>query len=222
MVTIIPCQKNNMLTCCFSLLILCCCANAIFGGYIFSLSETAANKNTQEEATIDNNIEVIAKLEEAVWRDLPTKERLLVLQTLADVEACYLGLKHDVNVAIGALSKSKLACYNDRIHTIIINVDHLEYDSAVEICDTLLHEMYHALQHRLCDAYDSMGDEYKNLLVFNDIQHYKQEFSNYISGEDDALAYYLQECEIDARAHARDAVKFYYSKITAYLEQKEP
>lgn len=100
---------------------------------------------------------------------------------------------------------------------ITINIDHLEVDPAHDILDSLCHEARHAYQHRLCDVYDSVSEEQRELLVFYNVQMYKQEFSNYVNGKEDAFGYYYQWCESDARAYAREAVIDYYSKIETYL-----
>ena len=50
---------------------------------------------------------------------------------------------------------------------------------------------------------------------------YKQEFSDYVDGKEDAFGYYYQSCESDARAYAREAVIDYYFKIETYLEKEE-
>ena len=62
-----------------------------------------------------------------------------------------------------------MACYKDRTHVITINIDHLEVDQAHDILDSLCHEARHAYQHRLCDVYDSISEEQRELLVFYNI-----------------------------------------------------
>lgn len=214
--------SRTIIACCFLSLILCLGVNAVFGGFIFSPSVAAENKNAQEEITTANNIDMISQLDENAWSSLSTEEKLNTLQTVANIEAYYLGLPHELNVTLGSLSESTLACYDDRTHMITLNIDHFDSDSASEVLDSVCHEAFHAYQHRLCDVYDNTDDEYKGLMTFYDIQHYKQEFSNYVNGKDNALEYYFQWCEIDARAYARDAVADYHTKINSYLEKEEP
>lgn len=213
--------SRTIIACCFSLLILYLGANTVFGGFISSPSVAAESKNTQDGITIANNIEVISQLDESIWSSLPPPERLNTLQTVANIEAYYLGLPHELTVVTDDLSGSTLACYEDRTHVITIDVDHFNSDSASAAVSSICHEARHALQHRLCDLYDDVDVEYKSLLIFSDVQHYKQEFSDYVNGEDDILDYYLQRCEVDARAYARDAVADYYEKISAYSGKGE-
>ena len=72
------------------------------------------------------------------------------------------------------------------------------------------------------DVYDNTDDEYKVLMMLDDIQHYKQEFLNYVNGKDDALEYYFQRNEIDARAYAKYAVVKYSVQINAYFGMEKP
>ena len=208
--------------CCMTVMILVLGVSSFFGILCFSPSEEPAKRSNSEAVTIANNIEVVSQLEEDKWSTLSTAEKLNTLQTVANIEVYYLGLPHELNVIAGPLSENTLACYNDRTHVITINIDHLESDSAHDILDSVCHEARHAYQHRLCDVYDSVSDEQKELLVFYNVQMYKQEFSSYVDGKDDAIGYYFQWCESDSRSYAREAVIDYYSKIETYLEKEVP
>jgi hypothetical protein len=81
------------------------------------------------------------------------------------------------------------------------------------------HECYHAHQRRACDAYDTIPDEYKELLEFYDIQVYEREFSNYVSGPDHGEEYYNQLVERHARAYGPTSVEDYYVKLTNTWER---
>lgn len=196
--------------------------SSLLGILCFSPSAEPAKRSNSEVVTIANNIEVVSQLEEEKWSTLSTAEKLDTLQTVANIEVYYLGLPHELNVIAEPLSENTLACYNDRTHVITINIDHLESDSAHDILDSICHEARHSYQHRLCDVFDSVSDEQKELLVFYNVQMYKQEFSSYVDGKDDATGYYFQWCESDARSYAREAVIDYYSKIETYLEKEVP
>ena len=101
-------------------------------------------------------------------------------------------------------------------------MDHFDSDPADEILDSLCHEAYHAYQHCLCEAYDSVDAEFRDLRAFEGILEYKAEFADYTHGDDDFYAYYFQRCEADARSYAEDAVYDYYRKIGNYLAQSAP
>lgn len=213
---------RTVAACCLSIMILVLGVSSFFSTLYFSPSINPAKRSTNEEVTIAKNIEVVSQLEEEKWNTLSTLEKLNTLQIVANIEAYYLGLPHELNVIAEPLSENTLACYDDRTYVITINIDHLEVDSAHDILDSLCHEARHAYQHRLCDVYDSVSDEQKELLIFYNVQMYKQEFSSYVDGKEDALGYYFQWCESDARSYARESVIDYYSKIETYLEKEAP
>ena len=83
--------------------------------------------------------------------------------------------------------------------------------------DAVCHEEYHAYQYRLCDAWESVGADYKNLMAFSNVPDYKDNFENYVDGEDDFYGYYVLTCEQTARQYAASAVEDYYLKIDYYL-----
>ena len=191
--------------------------------FMFSSGYAAAKttpKYSGDENKLANNIEIVSKLDNEIWPGLSTKEKLEVLQTVANVEARYLGLPHELNVQLGALQEDNLASYDDRSHIITISVDHIEFSSPEEILDSLCHECYHAHQRRACDAYDTMDDEYKELLEFYNLQVYEREFADYVSGEENEEKYYNQLVERHARAYGAMSVEDYYEQINKYLGKK--
>lgn len=210
---------RTLAVCCFSIMILVLGLSSFFGILYFSPSTSPAKRTSSEEVTIAKNIEVISHLEEEKWNTLTTPEKLNTLQITANIEAYYLGLPHELNVITGPLPENTLSCYNDRTHVITIDIDHLEGDSAHDILDSLCHEARHAYQHRLCDVYDTVSEDQRELLIFHNVQTLKQEFSSYV-GKEDVLGYYFQWCESDARSYAQESVIDYYSKIETYLEKE--
>lgn len=193
--------------------------HGIFGDNILmsSVSETVVTQNDNQ--TISNNIEIVLLLQEDKWTNLTTKEKLDVLQTVANIEAHYLGLPNELNVGAANLDEDTLACYNDRTHTISIDLDHLENDSVYDVLNSCCHEAYHSYQHRLVDAYNSADDSYKELRIYRSAVRYQQEFDDYNNGDCDFYSYYFQDCEMDARDYAEDAVKDYYNRIDEYLKE---
>lgn len=208
---------RTIIVSCLALLIVPVGINAIFGNSMFMKRVSAVGPERAEEYTISNNIENVVKFEESKWNDLSSKEKIDALQVIANIEMRYLGLPHELNVIARKLEESTIASYNDDEHIIMVNIDYLDGSSAEEMLDSLCHEAYHAYQHRLVDVYDDIDYEYKNLLTFSNVSIYKQEFSDYIDGDDNVLGYYFQSCESTARAYAREAVIEYYDRIYEYL-----
>lgn len=184
------------------------------GGYVSANTRPAYSG---DENKLANNIEIVSKLDKDIWPTLSTKEKLEVLQTVANIEARYLGLPHELNVQLGALPEDNLASYDDASHIVTVNVDHIEFSPPDEILDSVCHECYHAHQRRACDAYDTMDDEYKALLEFYNLQVYEREFSDYVDGEENEEEYYNQLVERHARSYAAMSVEDYYEHINKYL-----
>lgn len=193
--------------------------NAVFGNSL-SFNKVAAEVPTENsEWTIANNISTVSNLRQEVWETLSLNQKSDTLQTICNIEANYLGLPHELNLIIEKISsESTVSQYDDRTHTVTVSINYLDKMEAEEILDAVCHEAYHAYQHRLVDAYDNVGDEYKGLLIFYSAALYKEEFASYTDGDDDTFGYYIQVCEATARYYAADAVEDYYDKINEELD----
>ena len=156
-------------------------------------------------------------LQNEKWIELDVEEKLDVMQTIANIEASYLGLPNELNVSVANLQENRLGSYSDGIRTIYIDLSHLESASAREVLNTCAHEAYHSYQHRLIDAYNSTDENVKNLMLYKKAVTYQAEFENYVDGTQDFDLYYGQSCEADARKYAKSAVEDYYNKIYDYL-----
>lgn len=159
-------------------------------------------------------------LREEEWSRLTTQEKLDTLQTVANIEAHYLGLPNELNVGIANLGEYTFACYNDSTRTISIDLNHLENDSVYDVLDSCCHEAYHSYQHRLVEAYNAADENLKGLRIYKSATQYGQEFNNYIDGDYDFCLYYYQNCEMDARDYAEEAVSDYYRRIYEYLDEQ--
>ncbi len=180
-------------------------------------SSVKASKATVYEETVHDNIKQLELLQKDKWESLPQGKRLGVLQTIANMECSSLRLPHELNVKTETLDADQLGYYMDSEHLIIINLDNLLYGNPYELVDTVCHESYHALEHRLVEAYEQADDDLKCLGIYREAAQYKEEFDHYKDSEDDILGYYLQVCEEDARQHAESAANRYYREISKYL-----
>lgn len=191
--------------------------NGIFGNNIPASSVPAISNDHSNPQTISNNIDTVLLLQEKEWSILTTQEKIDVLQTVANIEAHYLGLPNELNVGASNLDEDTLACYDDSTHTISIDITHLESDLVYNVLESCCHEAYHSFQHRLVDVYNTSDGQLKGLCFFKSAAQYSQEFDDYADGENDYYAYYSQNCERNARHYAEDAVEDYYSRIDEYL-----
>ena len=194
------------------------CLPGIFGTGILQSSVEATGSDQGQAETLSKNIDTVLLLQENRWKNLDTKEKLNVLQTVANIEAHYLGLPNELNVGASNFKDTNLGKYDDEIHTIYINLSHLENDSVYEVLNSCCHEAYHSYQHRLVDAYEDADASVKNLQIYRKAAVYKTEFEDYADGDEDFELYYQQKCEADAREYAESAVEDYYSRIQEYLE----
>lgn len=170
--------------------------------------------------TIESEIETLLVFSDGTWEELTAAERLDVLQKVANIESTYLGIPHELNVGATVLDDGVLGGYNDNTNSIIIDLTHLEHDDSYEVLDTVLHEARHAYQHSLISFYQIAAPEYKQLLVFKEVQQYDAEFSNYTHGSSNETFddYYYQTCEEDARSYADERSWLYWYYIEDYLE----
>lgn len=163
----------------------------IFGDNILNVSTPATSHNQSSAQTISNNIDTILLLREDEWSTLLVQEKLNTLQTVANIEAHYLGLPNELHVGADNLGEGTLACYNDNTYTISIDLEHLENASVYDVLDSCCHEAYHSFQHRLVDAYNMSDDSLKDLRIFNSAVRYVQEFRNYNNGGHDFGSYFF-------------------------------
>lgn len=192
----------------------------LFGEPIFRSSVTAEKVEGGKGATIADNIDTVLLLQDDLWCELAIEEKLDVLQTIANIEVNYLGLPHELNVCVEDLEEPKLGCYKTNTHTICLDLNHVQYNSAASILDSLAHEAFHGYTECLIAAYESTDDEFKNLKLYDKTVIYAEEYSNYTNGMNDIIGYYTQACEVDAREYAEGAVKDYYYRIYEHLEKE--
>lgn len=196
-------------------------ANMLFGSAILRPSAAKEMAMLDDSQNIADNMDTILLLQEKEWRELSVKERLDVLQTVADIEKTYLGLPHELSVGAANLKEELLGYYNDNTHEIIINLDQLLDAQAHELLSITCHEVRHSYQHRLVDAYNSADAQTRELRLFRTVGSFAEEFNDYADGFEDFCGYYSQECESDAREYAENAICDYYDRIFEYLEENQ-
>ena len=190
----------------------------VFGNSLFKSNTKAKSGVSLEKQSLSGNMEMVLKLQQDEWVNLSTKEKIDVMQTVANIEARYLGIPNEINVGVANLREYTLACYSDQIHTIYIDLEHIEKDRAEDVLNSCCHEVFHCYQYRLIDAFNNTGDNLKELRIFKGVTDYIDEFETYADGYQDFCAYYFQQCEMDAREYGESAVEDYYARIEAYLE----
>lgn len=200
-----------------------------FSGTIFQPASVEAEKPAAgQEQTIENNMDTVLMLQEDVWKTMDIGEKLDILQMVANIEACELGLPHELNVVVEEMQDAvqqgyaQHGYYDDRTHEIYLNLDHVQFAPAEEVLKCVAHEAFHAFTHRFIELYNSTPDDMKKLMVFEKALIYAEEYSHYVDGSEDGSfpAYYAQECEKSAREWGDVRMREYQNKIAQYLDKQ--
>ena len=192
-------------------------SNSVFGTAVVTPAVTPVNQSVASEQTIANNLDTLVLLREETWTSLSVDEKLSVLQTVANIEQHYLGLPHELNVGASNLRKGLEGYYDDSKHQIVVNMDNLIKGSSYEAVETIAHEAYHSLQRRMVDAFDEASEDMKQLIFFYTASVYKEEFAEYIDGEENYFGYYMMKCESDARQYSEIATEEYLARVEEYI-----
>lgn len=183
----------------------------ILGQTLLSASRKAEIIDPASERALD--MDTLLLLQEDQWEDLTVKERLNVMQYVANREAGYLGLSHELQVGTANLEEQTKGAYVDSFHMIYISLELLQYGTAHQALEVVLHEAAHAFQYRLADAYLQVDDNTKNLMPFRKAALYAEELHDYEDGDENFDTYYNQHCEEDSREYAERGVERYYTII---------
>lgn len=178
----------------------------IFGGFLIKASVTPAMSTASQEWTVQNHIEELSLFfDEGKWREATLTTKLNTCQILANICQAEFGT-NELNVVASNTSGDIVGSYSDKEHLILISVDHLMTDPGREVCNTVIHEAYHALEYRMVDAYLAAPDDMKGLALYDNAATYMEEFENYhdcdSADPDDYYAYASQLCEKHARLWA--------------------
>ena len=169
------------------------------------------------EFDLEHNIDTIEKIRDNErWKPLSLQEKLNVLQTIANCEENYFGMDYQIRVIVDDFEDGCVGTYSEEEKIVRIDRSYLQNGSAEEALNVILHEMYHAYEHRLIDLYLDASEEQRKLRVFWHCAEYLEELKDYKSDWEDSesfLAYYNQYMEQDSRAYAEDAVIQYYYQI---------
>lgn len=187
---------------------------------MFGAGLQAVVPSRDNKMTIQSEMNTLIKLEKSTWTTLPPAERIDVLQTVANIEACYLGLPHELQVTTVYMEDDKIkATYLEKEHLIRINLKHLTNDGGRSLLTSVCHEARHAYQYKLIQLFDKTEDWQKELLLFDDVRQYKYEFNHYIGADGDETEYKNQYCETDARNYAKKMAAIYAERIIGYLNE---
>lgn len=194
---------------------------SIFSIYLYTSDvEPAASPAEDTEWSVKNKIDTVKLLEEDSWAELNTQERLDVLGTIVNIEVRYLGINHPIQLKSGVLKGDVAAHYENDSNCIVVDLPFLVDSGASEALHAICHECYHAYQYQQVALLSIVPAEYRNMLMFDNVEEYEKEFLDYEDGTHDLVEYALQKCEIDANQYASSAVDEYYKLIGKYSQAK--
>ena len=189
--------------------------SAHFSGGSFGDKDTVYT----EEYTIAENLEVLQRIDPAIWAACTKEEKLEFVQTVANAEANYLGVPKPLPIRACDLPDNTLGRFIHEKYEIQIDENYLYFgdvdqdgekeSDVLDIVKTICHESYHVYQRELVNAYQSVDKEHRNLLLFHAVPEYLENLQNYNEPKVDFKAYYNQRLEKDARAYAETAVNDY-------------
>ncbi len=179
-----------------------------------------AETTARENYTVENSLDRLSALVDGSWAKTPDSEKLEVLQAVANVVACKLGvakipLVHSAGME--AEHRDSLAYYRYGAKDIVVSKAFVSKATPEEAVSVICHEVYHAYSHCLVDLYESIDEEFKGLLVFKQAGEYLEEFSDYISPGESYEGYYRQRLEVDAREYEEAEAPRLIEEIKAAL-----
>lgn len=159
--------------------------------------ETPASAVILEADVTEASLEL---LEESRWAAADKATRLQVLRTAAAREADRMNIPMPA-MATAQLSTDTLGDYAFQLDRIRISDDLLSTGTARDCLETALHELRHAYQHRLVEAYNQDPETYAPSADY--VHRLEESFDDYIDGYLDFEGYQAQFCEQDARDYAQ-------------------
>lgn len=204
---------RTIITSCCSLVVIYIAGTAITGIQLYRPSTEASDTSSGFIEYLDENSDTFDLLEESKWQTLTNNQKLDVLQMVCNGERIRLGIQSSIRIKSRYFENNLLGSYVKADQTIIINTKLLKEGTAEEVMACTTHECFHSLQYDLVALYDSVPDEKKKLMIFNTVEKYKTEFSNYKDGYcADFDDYYDQSVEEDARSYSNYAPDVYLER----------
>ena len=236
-VFVIKAARVSRVICCLVLLGACICGKLLIASHYtisysditYSLSESY-NDIPDYENSLSANIATLAKIDpDGGWGSLLLEEKIEVLETVIRIECRYLGMQDSAPaLELAYLEEGLLGQYDSEKDVVTLSYNYV-VDSAAggySVVQVLCHELYHRYQHYQVNLLQAIRDsddtaKYANLLILDIAGIYEDEFSSYISPDDDsAISYYMyssQRLERDAEKYSNESVFDYYKQICSYI-----
>ena len=153
-----------------------------------------------------------------------------MLETVVHIECRYLGMRDSApSLELAYLEEGLLGQYDNEREVITLSCNYIvdSGSSGYLVVQVLCHEIYHRYQRYQVNLFQAIRDsddtaKYANLLFLGNTEVYEEEFSNYISPDDNSVvSYYLyssQKLERDAEKYGNASVVDYYEQIRSWVQ----
>lgn len=234
---IIKAARASRIICCLLLIGVCIYGKSLitthftvnYSDIAYSLSESY-NDIPDYENSLTANIATVAKIDpDGGWGSLSIDEKTAVLETVVRIEYRYLGMRDSApSLELAYLEEGLLGQYDNERDVITLSYNYVvdSGSSGYSVVQVLCHELYHRYQRyqvNLLQAIRGSDDtaKYANLLFLDNAGVYEEEFSNYISPDDNSVVSYdlysAQKLERDAEKYGNTSVVDYYEQIHLYM-----
>lgn len=211
---------RTLVTVCLLCLLIPLGVRLLFGESITTETPPMQDETTTEEDAwaVQNHMDTIRLLRPEKWTTLSTQEKMDALRVIINIEIHRLGLNHPISLRSAVLEGDVAAYYDNANHEIVIDMEHLQSVPAERVLTSICHECYHSYQCQMIELYYETPEEYRNMMVFRDVDEYIAEFSDYIHADENASGYYYQTVEVSAREYAAQAASTYYQLLESDID----
>lgn len=182
----------------------------------------------REEDKLQNNIEVISKVE--MWNELDDDTKIESIEAVFRVESRYLGEEGIPALKITKTDEYISGYYDSNQDMICLSKEIFDGDDGYLVLGSVCHEMRHRYQYMQCELYEKIKNDsdyevYRNMICWSVEKVYLEEFENYVtvseSLENGSIDDYgNQWIEIDADYYEEKAIEEYKEKIAEYLKNE--
>ena len=175
-----------------------------------------------EEYRLSKNFERIKPLVLEEWNERDILEKQDSVVAAIECQARYWGIPFKLDIKFSdSLDSSTKGYYSHTKHMICINNKMLRDEEGVDALNTAIHEVRHAYQHAMCDAYTKLSPEERNLICFYGVDKWCENINKYADGNENYEAYVSQVLERDARLSADKEISEYRAIIEEMLAEGE-
>lgn len=186
---------------------------------ISSTVKATNDADTKNQSLVNAHLDELMPIIDGTYQDLSAQERLDMFQRIVNIECTYFGSSIAVSVKMKPFSsnqKDTYAYYSELEKRIYINENLFQNIDADDALFIVLHECYHIYQNEQKKLFESVPEEFKNLMILNEAKMNKEGLDDYISAEESYDEYKNQFIEKQADNYAYSEMLEYERLIEQY------